>query len=87
MTVKGWILVDELYCKGCGLCVEACPQQVLSLDMNRLTSKGYHPAHLHADGCTGCVICALVCPDAAITVFREAPNRRKQAKKEAAHVA
>jgi len=39
--------------------------------MERLTSKGYHPAKLIADGCTGCAICAIVCPEAAITVYRE----------------
>ena len=75
MPVKGWIEVDETYCKGCELCIEACPQEVLSLNMDRLTPKGYHPAHLHADGCTGCMICAVVCPEAAITVYREAPVR------------
>jgi 2-oxoglutarate ferredoxin oxidoreductase subunit delta len=26
---------------------------------------------LHIEGCTGCNICAIVCPDAAITVYRE----------------
>jgi 2-oxoglutarate ferredoxin oxidoreductase subunit delta len=44
---------------------------VIELDMSRLTPKGYHPAHTFKDGCTGCAICALVCPDAAITVYRE----------------
>ncbi len=78
MPVKGWIEVDELYCKGCELCVTACPQDVLALDMQRLTPKGYHPAHLVADGCTGCGICAVVCPDAAITVYREAPQRKSK---------
>ena len=72
MALKGWIEVNELHCKGCGLCVEACPQDVMSLDMDRLTPKGYHPVYLHAEGCTGCGICAIVCPDAALTVFREA---------------
>ena len=77
MPVKGWIEVNELYCKGCELCVAACPQDVLALDMVRLTPKGYHPAYLKADdGCTGCGICAVVCPDAAITVYREAPQRK-----------
>ena len=50
MAVTGWIEVNELHCKGCGLCVSACPQDVMSLDMSRLTPKGYHPVHLHADG-------------------------------------
>ena len=72
MALKGWIEVYELHCKGCELCVAACPQDVMSLDMERLTPKGYHPVHLHAEGCTGCGICAIVCPDAALTVFREA---------------
>ena len=71
MPAKGWIEVSDRYCKGCELCVNACPQDVLALNMEHLTPKGYHPAHIFKDGCTGCVICALVCPDAAITVYRE----------------
>lgn len=77
MPVKGWIEVNEFYCKGCELCVDACPQHVMALDMERLTPKGYHPAFLQKDGCTGCAICSIVCPEAALTVFREAPVRAK----------
>jgi 2-oxoglutarate ferredoxin oxidoreductase subunit delta len=76
MPVKGWIEVDELYCKGCELCVSACPQDVIRLDMQQLTPKGYHPAYLMAEGCTGCGICAVVCPEAALTVYRETPVRQ-----------
>ncbi len=76
MPVQGTIKVNDLYCKGCGLCVAACPQKVLALDEQHLTPKGYHPARLVGEGCTGCAICALVCPDAAITVYREAVQRR-----------
>ena len=58
MPVKGWIEVHDLYCKGCELCVSACPQHVLALDLDRLTSKGYHPVVLTADGCYGlCDLC------------------------------
>ena len=71
MPAKGWIEVNDLYCKGCELCIAACPPQVMALDIERLTTKGYHPARIAKDGCTGCAICALVCPDAAITVYRE----------------
>ena len=70
MPAKGWIEITELYCKGCELCVQACPQHVMSLDTSRLTPKGYHPVRVHADGCTGCAICAVVCPDAALKVYR-----------------
>jgi 2-oxoglutarate ferredoxin oxidoreductase subunit delta len=84
MPVKGWIEVNELYCKGCELCIHACPQHVLSIDLERLTPKGYHPVHLNNSGCTGCAICALVCPEAALTIFREAPVRAGQEVKNAA---
>ena len=76
MPVKGWIEVNELYCKGCELCVDQCPQEVLALDMGRLTPKGFHPVQLISDGCTGCAICAVVCPEAALIVYREAPVRQ-----------
>jgi len=75
MPVKGWIEVNEKYCKGCGTCVDECPQDVLTLDMQSLTPKGYHPVKLIADGCTGCAICALVCPEAALIVYRELPSK------------
>lgn len=79
MPVKGWIEVDERYCKGCDLCVNACPPEVLALDMEHLTPKGYHPVQLTGDGCTGCAICAIVCPEAALTIYREKPVRAARA--------
>ncbi len=84
MPVKGWIEVNDLFCKGCELCVEACPKDVLVLDMDRLTPKGYHPAKLITEGCTGCNICAVVCPDAAITVYREPRQKTRVATESAA---
>ena len=61
MAVTGWIIVDDLYCKGCGLCIEACPQEVLEFDLDRLTPKGYHPARMTQETCTGCGICTHAC--------------------------
>jgi 2-oxoglutarate ferredoxin oxidoreductase subunit delta len=49
------------------------------LDMEHLTAKGYHPVYLSIEGCTGCAICAVVCPEAALTVFREVPARKNPA--------
>ena len=70
MPPKGRISVDELICKGCGLCVDNCPQKVLALAPVRINVKGYHPAEQVGENCTACTICATVCPEAAITVFR-----------------
>ena len=65
------ITVDEHFCKGCGLCVDACPVHIIELDGTRITPKGYHPAHcINEEACTGCTSCALMCPDVAITVER-----------------
>lgn len=75
MAAKGWIEVNELHCKGCELCVQACPQKVMSLDQTRLTPKGYHPVYLQKEGCTGCAICGIVCPEAALTVYRQIEPR------------
>ena len=68
-SVKGHIDVDIDTCKGCELCIEACPQESLQLSDN-LNNQGYHYAVLIRDNCTGCENCALVCPDAVITVYR-----------------
>lgn len=65
------IVVDDRYCKGCGLCVDICPQHIIELDNDRITAKGYHPAKLaEPEKCTACSSCYMVCPDVAITVVR-----------------
>ncbi len=68
MPLRGTIVVDENLCKACELCLEACPQHVIGLNAEIITPRGFH---LIKDECTGCGICALVCPEAAITVYRE----------------
>ena len=65
------ISVDDTFCKGCGLCVDACPVHIMALDDGKITAKGYHPARcIDLDACTGCASCATMCPDVAITVER-----------------
>lgn len=69
-TFKGAVLVDTEKCKGCDLCVVACPSTVLALSTDANT-KGYNYSHMAAvANCTGCSACANVCPDACITVYR-----------------
>ncbi len=63
------IIVDEAVCKGCSMCVNACPLHLIALVGEVLNDKGYHPARLTApEKCVGCAACATMCPDTAITV-------------------
>lgn len=80
--IKGTVKIDAKICKGCELCIIACPQNALALSPN-FNEKGYRYAELIYDACTGCVNCALVCPEAAITVYRQAkPSKKSQVKSE-----
>ena len=65
------IVINEDFCKGCGLCVSTCPLRLIRL-ANRVSPKGYYPAEcIDTEGkCTGCALCATMCPDVAIEVFR-----------------
>ena len=73
--VKGAVVIDIEACKGCDLCVVACPTDVLILD-KQVNSKGYNPAiPINHNACTGCKICALVCPDMCITVYQYKPEK------------
>ncbi len=74
--VKGTVTFDIETCKGCELCIEACPQESLQLSP-KINTQGYHYAVLVKDNCTGCINCALVCPDAVITVYREDKRKSK----------
>jgi len=72
---KGKVVFDIENCKGCELCIKACPQDSLELSQ-RINAQGYHYVLLVQDNCTGCTNCALVCPEAVITVYRERKKER-----------
>lgn len=69
---KGAIVVDTEHCKGCSLCVVACPTHVIELNPD-VNGKGYHYAYMkNPDACIGCASCGLVCPDSVISVYKKA---------------
>ena len=59
----------EDLCKGCGLCIEACPKKILELARDQINKKGHNPARItNQEACIGCAFCARMCPDAVIKV-------------------
>ncbi len=69
--IVGAVKVNEERCKGCNLCVVACPAHVLALQPKEVNNRGYHYAYMATpEKCVGCSSCALVCPDACIEVYR-----------------
>lgn len=70
----GSIDIDIELCKGCDICIDVCPVNVLEMS-KALNATGFrYPLLL--EGCTGCEMCALVCPDFCITaVYRNIPDK------------
>ncbi|MDD2961032.1 MAG: 4Fe-4S binding protein [Muribaculaceae bacterium] len=69
--IKGAVVVNVERCKGCDLCVVACPTHVLALQPKEVNNRGYHFAYMqNPESCIACQSCALVCPDACIEVYR-----------------
>ncbi len=57
-------------CKGCALCVDACPEQVLKIG-KEINLGGYqHVIVANPDDCIGCCRCAEMCPDVALAIWR-----------------
>ncbi|MBN2524006.1 MAG: ferredoxin family protein [Bacteroidales bacterium] len=72
--VRGAIVIDIEKCKGCELCLHACPTDVIRM-APEVNGKGYHYAYMeNPDDCTGCANCGIVCPDGVITVYRKKVN-------------
>jgi 2-oxoglutarate ferredoxin oxidoreductase subunit delta len=81
---RGKLDIDTDECKGCGLCIEACPPKVIGMS-EQLNHFGYRTAVYAGAGCTGCGICFMVCPEpGAITVYRMVSKHRVEAEGAAA---
>jgi 2-oxoglutarate ferredoxin oxidoreductase subunit delta len=64
------IEINPQYCKGCCLCQSACKKDVLALG-KAVNALGYHVMEAKAlENCIACRMCAVMCPEAAIEIFK-----------------
>ena len=66
---RGTVTIDSATCKGCELCIPACPPRVLEMSDDR-NALGYRYPELVRPGCTGCQACLQMCPDFVFEVFK-----------------
>jgi 2-oxoglutarate ferredoxin oxidoreductase subunit delta len=60
------------YCKGCGLCIEKCPTDVLewSAELGVYGTPAVQPKN--EQDCIACMTCDMICPDCAIRIEKKA---------------
>jgi len=68
VETRGTVVIAVDRCKGCELCIPACPPRVLEMS-REYNAIGFAYPEL-APGCTGCGACLLVCPDFCFEVYR-----------------
>jgi len=59
MNASEKLYINKEWCKGCGICVEFCPKDVLQLKDGKIDIKA-------EDRCIKCKQCEIRCPDFAI---------------------
>ena len=66
---RGTVVIDREACKGCDLCIDACPPRVLEMTTTEVNQRGYRYPVL-SPGCTGCKACSQICPDFVFQVYK-----------------
>ena len=54
-------LLHPDWCKGCGICIEVCPADVLALKNEKISI-------INLEKCTSCKNCEFICPDFVLRV-------------------
>ncbi len=66
----GKVVIDATYCKGCGYCIRVCPKGALHFGEKRSIHGNKCAEQIEGSECVACKSCGLVCPDAAITIYK-----------------
>lgn len=69
MARRGNIIIDRERCKGCYLCVRACPVKVLEADTAPNSTGTYPSKAVQPEKCIACGSCFEVCPDVCMEIY------------------
>jgi 2-oxoglutarate ferredoxin oxidoreductase subunit delta len=69
MARKGKVLIDRERCKGCLLCIRACPVKTLEADTEPNSGGSYPTKVVYGEKCIACGNCFEVCPDVCLEVY------------------
>lgn len=62
--------IDKEKCKGCGLCIQVCPKQILE-HSGKFNVSGYNYISCTDESkCIVCKSCALICPDLVFKLYK-----------------
>jgi len=65
------IKIDEMYCQGCGICINVCPRNIFQISNNR-SKRGYlMPEVVSEENCIECGLCERLCPDMCIDIEKK----------------
>jgi 2-oxoglutarate ferredoxin oxidoreductase subunit delta len=69
MAKKGSVTIDRELCKGCYLCIQACPLKLLEPDTQPNSTGTYPVRAVNQDKCIACANCFEACPDICISLY------------------
>ena len=70
MARKGKVVINKELCKGCYLCIRACPVKALEKDNEPNSTGTYTTKPVDGAACIACGSCYEVCPDVCIEIYQ-----------------